>query len=217
MGTFSKTIDVIAGDKTLEGFVTIPENAEALVVFVHGSGSSRHSPRNQAVAKVFSDSGMATLLFDLLTAEEEIIDLQTRELRFDIPMLSSRVVEVIRWLSDFDLTKNLKIGLIGSSTGASAALIAAAIETKKVSAVVSRGGRPDLAGNYLSRVEAPSLLIVGGNDFSVIELNREAYDQMTCEKRLDLVPGATHLFEEPGTLEEASELANQWFLEHLVS
>lgn len=215
MKLIKQTVEVNAGEKTLEGFITLPENSTGIVVFVHGSGSSRHSPRNQAVAKMFNDHGLATLLFDLLTKEEEAIDQYTRELRFNIPMLAERVVHVISWLQELEETKEMKIGLIGSSTGAAAALIAAAKKKESVSAVVSRGGRPDLAGEFLPLVEAPTLLIVGGNDFTVIELNKAALKAMTCEATLELVPGATHLFDEPGTLEQASQLANQWFLNNL--
>ena len=216
MDILESLVQVEAGPVTLEGFLTIPEGATAIVVFVHGSGSSRRSPRNQAVAKVFNQSGLATLLFDLLTAEEERVDVITRELRFDISMLAERVVGAVRWLKSQHLTKGMKIGLIGSSTGASAALVAAATLGESIQAVVSRGGRPDLAGDSLPRVTAPTTLIVGGYDYGVIELNEEAYARLNCEKRLVLVPGATHLFEETGTLEQAAELAREWLVDHLA-
>lgn len=210
-------VAVEAGPVTLEGFLVIPKDAKGLVVFVHGSGSSRHSPRNQAVAKFFNSEGLATLLFDLLTADEEAIDTITRHLRFDIPMLAERVVGAVDWVESYPLTQEMRIGLIGSSTGASAALVAAAQCSDRVSAVVSRGGRPDLAGKALPLVKAPTLLIVGANDFQVIELNEGAFKILTCEKKMELVPSATHLFEEPGTLEKASELANDWFQAHFTS
>ena len=200
----------------LEGFLTLPEQSTSIVVFVHGSGSSRHSPRNQAVAEEFNEYGMATLLFDLLTPEEEAIDNQTREIRFDIPLLAERVVGALEWLAHYPSTKKLNMGLIGSSTGASAALIAAAKKTSLIKAVVSRGGRPDLAAKYLPLVRAPTLLIVGQNDPVVIELNQQALAELICEKRMELVPKATHLFEESGTLEQASHMARKWFLLHLM-
>lgn len=195
----------------LEGMLVIPEGAKGIVLFVHGSGSSRHSPRNQAVAKIMQEGGLATLLMDLLTKEEEAIDLQTRELRFDIPMLAERVSKAIDWIHE--RYRDLRIGLIGSSTGAAAALVAAS--HCDVQAVVSRGGRPDLAMPNLPEVSAPTLLIVGSHDLSVLELNRQAFDRLDCKKRLDLVQGATHLFEEPGTLEKASKLGRRWFQDYL--
>lgn len=215
MNVSESLVDVEAGPVTLEGFLTIPENATAIVVFVHGSGSSRHSPRNQAVARTFNERGLATLLFDLLTAEEEVVDMETRHLRFDIPMLAERVVATVHWLQNYELTKNMKIGLIGSSTGASGALVAAGKLGNQIHAVVSRGGRPDLAGEALSHVLAPSLFVVGAHDYGVIELNEDAFAQLNCEKQMELVPNATHLFEESGTLEEASRLACSWFVKYL--
>ncbi len=208
------SVTVKAKDAALEGFLNIPENATGLIVFVHGSGSSRMSPRNQAIAEEFNEYGMGTLLFDLLTREEEEVDLYTRELRFDIPMLAERVVATLDWLSRYEPTKKMEIGLIGSSTGAAAALAAAAKRPGLVKAVVSRGGRPDLAAGALSHVKAPTLLIVGANDDVVIELNQSAFEELPGEKRFELVPGATHLFEEPGTLAQASHLARGWFLSH---
>lgn len=211
-----RTVKAKAGDVELEGFLTIPEGAKGIALFAHGSGSSRHSPRNQYVAKVLNEGGVATLLIDLLTIEEEQVDIMTRELRFDIGMLSERVAKVVDWLQKNDETKDLSIGICGSSTGAAAALVAAALRPGIVKAVVSRGGRPDLAANYLPRVDSPTLLIVGGDDTIVIGMNEEALELLECEKKLVLVPGATHLFEEPGTLEEASDLARVWFQGHLA-
>lgn len=215
MNTTQSQVRIDVEDVNLEGFLVIPEHATGIVVFVHGSGSSRLSPRNQAVAREFNDFGMGTLLFDLLTVEEEKVDLETSELRFDIPLLSKRVLGALDWLHSNEKTKNMTIGLIGSSTGASAALTAASERTKIVKAVVSRGGRPDLAGKALSQVRAPTLLIVGSLDSVVIHLNEQALKQLNCEKKLELVPGATHLFEETGTLEQAAHLARGWFLLHL--
>jgi pimeloyl-ACP methyl ester carboxylesterase len=201
----------------LEGIVSVPEDPQGLVVFVHGSGSSRHSPRNQFVAQTLQEGGLATLLFDLLTTSEEEIDLRTRHLRFDIDLLARRTAGVLEWLDLQPFAHELKRGLFGSSTGAAAALMAAVEVPDKVDAVVSRGGRPDLAGPALSKVQVPTLLIVGSNDESVIDLNEEALDQMQegLEKKLVIVPGASHLFEEPGTLEHAARLATEWFQMHL--
>jgi dienelactone hydrolase len=200
----------------LEGFLVIPGDAVGLVVFAHGSGSSRHSSRNKYVASVLQTAGLGTLLFDLLTSEEEAVDLRTRHLRFDIPMLARRVAGVTDWLRSRTLTQRYPIGYFGASTGAAAALIAASRHPHTVHAVVSRGGRPDLAGDALPHVAAATLLIVGGNDREVLELNRRAYSQLRCEKELEIIPGASHLFEEPGTLEKAAQLARDWFREHLV-
>lgn len=200
---------------TLEGNLQVPEGATGIVVFAHGSGSSRHSPRNRFVAKVFNAGGMGTLLIDLLTLEEESIDVLTRELRFDIPLLSKRVVGAIDWLKSQNEMKKLHIGLIGSSTGAASALVAASMRQTEVKAVVSRGGRPDLAGNALKAVAAPTLLIVGENDPVVIDLNKCAKAEMNADVVLKIVPGATHLFEEPGTLEFAAELSRDWFMRYL--
>ena len=195
----------------LHGTLTIPEKASKLVVFAHGSGSGRHSPRNQHVADVFVKEHLATLLLDLLTAEEEAIDLETREYRFNIPLLATRLVDTTHWLAKNKRTLSLKAAYFGSSTGAAAALIAAAELGSKITAVVSRGGRPDLAASYLSKVQAPTLLIVGGHDFGVIELNQEALNLLPGVKKLEIVPGATHLFEESGTLDEVARLAAEWF------
>ncbi len=199
----------------LSGSLTIPENAVALVLFAHGSGSSRHSPRNQFVARTLNDAALATLLFDLLTPEEEAMDLNTREHRFNIRLLAERLVHATRWAKQQEETRGLRIGYFGSSTGGAAALVAAAQLSQGIGAVVSRGGRPDLAGDTLPKVHAPTLLIVGGNDDIVIELNEMARDQMRCEVKLEIIPGATHLFEEPGALEQVAKLASDWFVDHL--
>jgi putative phosphoribosyl transferase len=215
--TENRYVRILSTGVQLEGILSVPEDAKGLVVFVHGSGSSRHSPRNQYVAQTLQEGGLATLLFDLLTASEEEIDLQTRHLRFDINLLSSRTAGVLEWLDLQPYAHSFKRGLFGSSTGAAAALIAAAERPEKVDAVVSRGGRPDLAGGALSKVQAPTLLIVGGNDDAVIHLNEQALAQMQAgeDKKLMIVPGASHLFEEPGTLEYAARLAREWFQNYL--
>jgi putative phosphoribosyl transferase len=212
-----KLVSVPAGDETLEGNLIVPRGAEGVVLFAHGSGSSRFSPRNRYVAGVLNDAGLATLLIDLLTAEEERIDERTRHLRFDIDLLAERLVYATDWLLNDPQTKALHIGYFGSSTGAAAALMAEVSRSGSVSAVVSRGGRPDLASSMLSEVEAPTLLIVGSLDFQVIRLNEQALAMLQTEKKMELVPGATHLFEEPGTLEQAARLARDWFLQHLAS
>ncbi len=208
-------VQIPPGRAVLSGNLTIPENAVALVLFAHGSGSSRHSPRNQFVARTLNDGGLATLLFDLLTLEEEAIDTYTREHRFNIGLLAERLVHATKWAKRQEQTRDLQLGYFGSSTGAAAALIAAAEISDDVGAVVSRGGRPDLAGDALPKVQAPTLLIVGGNDDIVIELNEMARDQMRCEVKLEIVPGATHLFEEPGALEKVAKLASDWFVNHI--
>lgn len=215
--TEDRYVQILSTGVRLEGIVSVPENPQGLVVFVHGSGSSRHSPRNQFVAQTLQAGGLATLLFDLLTTYEEEIDLRTRHLRFDIDLLARRTAGVLEWLDLQPFAHDLKRGLFGSSTGAAAALMAAAELPDKVAAVVSRGGRPDLAGPALPKVQAPTLLIVGGHDEVVIDLNEEALDQMQegAEKKLVIVPGASHLFEEPGTLEHAARLATEWFQTHL--
>jgi putative phosphoribosyl transferase len=200
----------------LEGSLAVPENAQGIVLFAHGSGSSRHSPRNRYVAEMLQRAGLATLLMDLLTNEEDAIDQYTRQYRFDIGLLATRLVAAIDWLLRRPETRNLPVGLFGASTGAAAALRAAAARPDVVKAVVSRGGRPDLAGDDLPRVLAPTLLIVGANDAPVIPLNAAALEQMRCQREMVLVPGATHLFEEPGTLAEASSLARNWFLRYLA-
>jgi len=200
-----------AGRAVLSGNLTIPENAMALVLFAHGSGSSRHSPRNRFVARTLNRAGLGTLLFDLLTPEEEARDIYTREHRFNISLLAERLVHATEWARQQEETRDLPIGYFGASTGGAAALVAAAELPQDIGAVVSRGGRPDLAGDGLPRVQAPTLLIVGGNDDIVIELNERARDQMRCEVNLEIIPGATHLFEEPSALEQVAELASDWF------
>jgi pimeloyl-ACP methyl ester carboxylesterase len=201
----------------LGGALTVPEGAKGIVLFAHGSGSSRHSPRNRYVAEVLQRAGLGTLLMDLLTREEDAIDQYTRQFRFDIALLAKRLTGAIDWLAHYVATRNLPIGLFGASTGAAAALQAAAARPDLVRAVVSRGGRPDLAGDALERVQAPTLLIVGANDTPVIPLNESARKRLQAPSQLVLVPGASHLFEEPGTLAEASGLARDWFLSHLAS
>jgi putative phosphoribosyl transferase len=199
----------------LGGFLTLPEEARGLVLFAHGSGSSRHSPRNQYVARILQDAGLGTLLMDLLTRDEDAVDQFTRQFRFDIGLLADRLTGAIDWLEGRPETRELPIGLFGASTGAAAALQAAAARPDRVRAVVSRGGRPDLAGEALARVQAPTLLIVGANDTPVIPLNDSALRRMAAPVEMRLVPGASHLFEEPGTLAAASELARDWFLRQL--
>jgi pimeloyl-ACP methyl ester carboxylesterase len=199
----------------LDGDLDMPPGARGIVAFAHGSGSSRYSPRNRFVADELRSGNLGTLLIDLLTEEEEEVDVRTRGLRFDIELLSSRMVAVVDWLAQDEDTAGLPIGLFGASTGAAAALVAAARRPVEVRAVVSRGGRPDLAGGALGAVRAPTLLIVGGRDTQVIEMNREALVRMSGENRLVIVPGATHLFEEPGTLEEVARLARSWFVDQL--
>jgi putative phosphoribosyl transferase len=199
------------GVVSLGGTLTLPEPAHGLVVFAHGSGSSRFSPRNRQVADVLHESGVGTLLMDLLTEEEEQVDLRTRELRFDIGLLGERVVAAVDWAA----AQAVPLGAFGASTGAAAALVAAAERPELVRAVVSRGGRPDLAGDALTRVRAPTLLIVGGRDTVVLDLNRAAMERLAAETRLEVVPGASHLFEEAGTLEQVAELARDWFVERL--
>jgi dienelactone hydrolase len=204
------------GDASLEGNLAIPQGAQGLVLFAHGSGSSRHSPRNRFVADYLRQQRFATLLIDLLTPAEERVDLVTRELRFDIGLLADRLVHTAHWVSQNRETQTLRIGYFGASTGAGAALVAATRSPENIGAIVSRGGRPDLAGLALAEVRAPTLLIVGGDDFDVIELNRRAYRLLHAEKRMTIIPGASHLFEEAGTLEEAARLAAEWFMQWLV-
>jgi pimeloyl-ACP methyl ester carboxylesterase len=209
------SVDIPAGEATLDGDLRIPTQASGLVLFVHGSGSSRHSPRNQYVAQVIRAAGLGTLLFDLLTPEEERIDLRPPYLRFDIDLLAGRLEDVTAWVAHTDATRHLRLGYFGASTGGSAALVAAARLGQGIGAVVSRGGRPDLAGALLPQVLAPTLLIVGGRDEVVLQLNEAAYAQLQCAKALRIVPGATHLFEEPGALDEVARLATEWFQQHL--
>jgi dienelactone hydrolase len=210
-----RLVRVPAGLEMLEGSLGIPDHAQGVVLFAHGSGSSRHSPRNRHVAGLLRDAGLATLLTDLLTPAEEAVDLQTRHLRFDIPLLARRLAAATDWILQDAQTRSLPIGYFGASTGAAAALVAAADRPDAVAAIVSRGGRPDLAQPVLARVRAPTLLIVGGNDVPVIAMNREALAQLPVEKDLAIVPGATHLFEEPGALEEVARLATAWFTRYL--
>jgi len=208
---FSSTQKIPIENIVVEGDLTLPSNTQGMVVFVHGSGSSRLSPRNQYVAQKFNQASIATLLFDLLTPNEEKIDVLTAEYRFNIDLLTNRLIGATQWLQNKPQTKKLKLGYFGASTGAAAALIAATKLSDTVTAIVSRGGRPDLAGAYLSQVKAPTLLLVGGWDEEVIELNRQAQNQMTNQNGLTIIPNATHLFEEPGKLEEVAKYATEWF------
>ena len=210
-----ESVQISAGSVNLEGNLNIPRNAYGIVLFAHGSGSGRFSPRNQYVAQVLRKAGLATLLFDLLTTEEEQIDDQTAHLRFDIEFLAERLVAVTDWILKSPDTSNLTIGYFGASTGAAAALVAASGRINVIKAIVSRGGRPDLAGQILSQVMAPTLLIVGGNDKPVIDMNKQALSQLKIEKKIVIVPGASHLFEELGTLEQVAHLASDWFVSHL--
>jgi len=208
-----KNVTIPAEHAALEGELVLPQGAPAVVLFAHGSGSSRFSPRNTYVASVLQEAGIGTLLFDLLTREED----RNYETRFDIALLTRRLLAATAWVKQDPTTQSFDIGYFGASTGAAAALQAAAEMGKKISAVVSRGGRPDLAGvPALNRVSAPTLLIVGGEDYGVIELNQAAYAHLSCEKELTIIPGATHLFEEPGTLEQAAKAAASWFAKHLT-
>jgi len=211
-----RLVRIAADSVLLEGNLSLPEGARGIVLFAHGSGSSRLSPRNRHVAKLLNQARLATLLVDLLSPEEEAVDLRTAQLRFNIGLLAERLVGITDWLVKEPDAQPLRIGYFGASTGAAAALVAAAERPKMVRAVVSRGGRPDLAGPALAHVEAPTLLIVGGNDLLVIELNRAALAQLRSEKRLVIVPGATHLFEEPGALDEVARLAREWFERYLA-
>jgi putative phosphoribosyl transferase len=212
-----RLVSIRLGSITLQGNLDIPDSAQGIVLFAHGSGSGRHSPRNRYVARALGEGQLATLLLDLLTAEEEVIDRRSAHLRFDIELLTKRLVGASDWLAQNPDTRLLRLGYFGASTGAGAALMAAAQRPERVSAVVSRGGRPDLAGAALSRVRAPTLLIVGSLDHGVIELNQEALAQLHPEKKIEIIPGATHLFEEPGALEEVARLAREWFKRYLLS
>jgi pimeloyl-ACP methyl ester carboxylesterase len=211
----SREVEIIIGSKTLHGQLALPHAARGLVMFIHGSGSSRHSPRNQQVAADLQQGGLATLLFDLLTQPEESFDLQTGEFRFNIPYLAQRVLEVTDWVLQQDQLATLPIGYFGGSTGAAAALVAAALRPTSIDAVVSRGGRPDLASDELPLVQAPTLLIVGSKDPETLKLNEQAIVQMRCEREMRIVPAATHLFEEPGALERVTQLARGWFKRYL--
>ena len=212
----TRPVEIDLTDVVLHGDLTLPPEARGLVIFAHGSGSSRHSPRNRYVAGVINRAGLGTLLIDLLTEDEERVDEMTRELRFDIGLLGRRVARVVQWAGEHEELSELPVGLFGSSTGAAAALVAAAALPGNVRAVVSRGGRPDLAGRALPKVECATLLVVGGLDEAVIGMNEEARARMRCPVELVIVPGATHLFEEPDTLEEVARLATQWFARHLA-
>jgi pimeloyl-ACP methyl ester carboxylesterase len=214
MGMGKREVTIPLREIDLEGELEVGKSG-SLVIFAHGSGSSRHSPRNQFVARTLREAGMGTLLFDLLTAEEEMVEERTAHLRFNIPLLAERLVGATRWVLDEVSERGLRIGYFGASTGAAAALVAAAQVRDAVGAVVSRGGRPDLAGDALEQVTAPTLLIVGGDDRPVIPLNEQAYAQLQCEKEMRIVRGASHLFEESGTLETVAVLAAKWFADHL--
>lgn len=209
-------VRVPAGGVMLDGDLGLPAGARGVVVFAHGSGSSRFSRRNRHVASILQARGLATLLVDLLTVEEEAVDLRTAEVRFDIDLLARRVVGIVDWLGGATATSGLGIGIFGASTGAAAALVAAAERPEAVKAVVSRGGRPDLAGGALPQVKAPTLLIVGGADTLVIDLNQQAFEDLRCERQIVIVPRATHLFEEPGALDQVADLAGHWFEAHMA-
>jgi len=206
-------VRINSGGVTLEGNLIVPRGATGIVLFAHGSGSSRFSSRNRYVAEILRQSNLGTLLIDLLTQQEELVDTRTAHLRFDIDLLARRLVGATEWLGQQH--PDLEVGLFGASTGGGAALVAAAEIPDRIAAVVSRGGRPDLAGDALPLVKAPTLLIVGGDDVPVIAMNQEALDRMTCVKRMEIIPGATHLFEEPGTLEQVAKLASDWFEKYL--
>ncbi len=215
MEIISKQVRIAVGESFMHGDLTQVPDEKGLVIFAHGSGSSRLSSRNKFVAHILQDGSFSTLLFDLLTMEEEQIDQYTREFRFNIPLLAERLVKTTHWIKH-EQKVECSIGYFGASTGAAAALIAAAQLPQEIDAVVSRGGRPDLAGAYLSKVKAPTLLVVGERDYDVITLNQEAYAQLTCEKKLEIVSGATHLFEEEGTLDKAARLSLAWFTRYLA-
>ncbi len=211
-----RQVQVITDAVVLQGDLSIPDGAQGIVLFAHGSGSSRKSPRNRAVAQLLHAGKFATLLLDLLTAQEEAIDVRTRHYRFDIALLARRLVGASDWIRQNSLVDRLNIGLFGASTGAAAALVAASQRPDAIKAVVSRGGRPDLAGLSLAQVKTPTLMIVGANDQPVVELNKQAMTQMSAETKLTIIPGASHLFEEPGALEKVSQLARQWFERYLI-
>lgn len=215
-GDSTMAVRVSVGEEWLQGDLRVPADARGLVLFAHGSGSGRHSPRNQYVARALESGGLATLLIDLLTSQEEAFDLRTMRLRYDTTLLATRLASVVEWIQQQPTLSALPVVLFGASTGAGAALVTAAARPHDIAAVVSRGGRPDMAGRALEQVKAPTLLIVGGNDTPVILLNREAMAQMHGHVALEIVPGATHLFEEPGALEEVARLAAAWFETHLA-
>lgn len=210
-----RSVHIPAEKAMLDGDWAVPADVRGVVLFAHGSGSSRHSPRNRYVARVLQDAGIATLLFDLLTAQEEVADRATGHLRFDIDLLAKRLLAATTWVRQQFRAGEVELGYFGASTGAAAALVAASERASDTGAVVSRGGRPDLAGAALTKVQAPTLLIVGRNDPTVLQLNQQALLRIPGEKRLEIIPGATHLFEEPGALEEAARLAREWFEAHL--
>lgn len=205
-----RAVTVPVGAATVDGDLAVPAGARAVVVFAHGSGSSRHSPRNRRVAQGLQGAGFATLLMDLLTVDEERVDVRTRELRFDIPLLAARLAGAVDWLARDHATAGLAVATFGASTGAAAALVTAADRPERVRAVVSRGGRPDLAGDALPRVKAPTVLIVGGDDPTVLDLNEQAAARLSAPVEIGVVPGATHLFEEPGALDAVTDLATRW-------
>lgn len=215
-GATARAVRIPVNGAGVAGDLVVPARATGLVIFAHGSGSSRHSPRNRAVAAALERAGLATLLLDLLTPDEERLDAASGHFRFDIELLSARLLSAVDWATSSGETQGLPVALFGASTGAAAALVAAAARTATVRAVVSRGGRPDLAGPFLARVCAPVLLIVGGRDSPVIQVNREAAGRLACPHEIAIVPGATHLFEEPGALEEVAALATRWFVDHLA-
>jgi putative phosphoribosyl transferase len=214
--TVARAVDIAVDHAAVQGDLVVPDDSGAVVVFAHGSGSGRHSPRNRQVARRLQQDGLGTLLLDLLTEPEEHIDSRTGQLRFDIDLLAARLERAAAWLEEQEQLRRLRLGYFGASTGAAAALVAAARQGDRIGAVVSRGGRPDLAGPALPRVRAPTLLIVGGRDRVVLELNRQAQAELRCEHRLEIVPGATHLFEEAGALEQVAALASAWFTRHLT-
>ena len=216
MNVKSRLIYIPVDEDQIQGDLNISDNSTAIVVFAHGSGSSRHSPRNKYVAGVLNEGGMTTLLIDLLTPGEEVVDLETAHLRFNIDLLSERLSVVTNWLRSQSATEKLHIGYFGASTGAAAALVAAAKHPEAVEAIVSRGGRPDLAGPWLVSVHSPTLLIVGGDDHAVIDLNRQAASELRIEHRLEIIPRVGHLFEEPGALEQVAVLARGWFEKYLI-
>ena len=204
-------IKIPVNSHSVEGFLEIPKDSKGIVLFAHGSGSSRHSKRNNFVAEVLWKPGLATLLTDLLTEEEDL----TYENRFNIDLLTGRFVEITRWIQTYSPTKNLSIGFFGASTGAAVAIEASVILSEKIKAVVSRGGRPDLAKESLGKTNSPTLFIVGGSDYPVTKINQGAFEKIKCTKDLKIVEGATHLFEEPGTLEQVAKLASEWFVKYL--
>ena len=213
----AREVSISAGGVFLKGDLVMPGAVRGVVLFAHGSGSSRHSPRNQFVARRLQDAGLATLLMDLLTLREEEEDARTARLRFDMDLLGQRLIAALDWLADDPRTRALPVGCFGASSGAGGALVAAAERPESIRAVVSRGGRPDLAGADLPRVQAPTLLLVGSRDEAVVEMNRQAFEQLRCVKELVIVPGASHLFEEPGTLEVVAELAAAWFIRYATT